>query len=72
MVGVSNVLVANRSMDDELARNITRLLFEKQPELAAIHPEARKLALDRAVTGSPAPFHPGAISFYKERGVWKE
>ena len=36
--------------------------------LAAIHPEARSLSLATATVGSPAPFHPGAARFYKERG----
>ncbi|HSC27440.1 MAG TPA: TAXI family TRAP transporter solute-binding subunit, partial [Vicinamibacterales bacterium] len=72
VVGVANVLVANRSMPDDLAYHITRLLFEKQGDLAAIHPEARNLRLAGAVEGSPAPFHPGAIRFYRERGAWQD
>jgi uncharacterized protein len=68
VVGVSNVLVVNRSMPEQLAYDITRVLFEHQPELAAIHPEARHLSLKTAVTGSPAPLHPGAERFYRERG----
>jgi uncharacterized protein len=68
VVGVANVLVVNRSMDDRLAYDITRVLFEKQADLAAIHPEARKLSLKTAVAGSPAGFHPGALRFYKEKG----
>jgi TRAP transporter TAXI family solute receptor len=71
VVGVANVLVVNRSMPDDLAYNITRTLFEKQPELAAIHPEARNLSIATAVTGSPAPFHPGASRYYRERGIWR-
>ena len=60
------------SCTEPLARDITRLLFEKQPELAAIHPEARSLSPERASTGSPAAFHPGAVSVYRDKGVWKE
>jgi TRAP transporter TAXI family solute receptor len=66
-----NVLVVNKSMDEQLAYDITRLLFDKRAELAAIHPEARKLSLQTAVGESPADFHPGAMRLYRERGVWK-
>jgi TRAP-type uncharacterized transport system substrate-binding protein len=58
-------------MPDALAYDITRLLFEKQADLAAIHPEAARLSLETAVTGSPAPFHAGAERLYREKGVWK-
>ena len=69
VVGVANVLVVNRSMPEQLAYDITRVLFEKQSELAAIHPEARNLTLATAVKGSPTSFHPGATRYYNERGV---
>jgi TRAP transporter TAXI family solute receptor len=72
VVGVANVLVVNASMDEQLAYDITRVLFERQPDLAAIHPEARNLSLERARTGSPAAFHPGAVRFYRERNAWPD
>ena len=70
VVGVANVLVVNKAMPDDLAYGLTRLLFEKQAELAAIHPEARNLSLQSATKGSPADFHPGAMRYYREKGVW--
>lgn len=69
VVGVANVLVVNRSMPEQLAYDVTRVLFEKQPELAGIHPEARKLSLETATNGSPVDFHPGALRYYREKGV---
>jgi TRAP transporter TAXI family solute receptor len=72
VIGVENALVVHESMDEQLAYDLTRVLFEKQAELAAIHPEARHLSLATALEGSPAPFHPGAVRFYRERGAWKQ
>jgi TRAP transporter TAXI family solute receptor len=72
VVGVANVLIVNQSMPEQLAYDITRLLFEQQPELAVIHPEARNLSMERAPGPTAAPFHPGAVRFYREKGVWKK
>lgn len=72
VVGVTNVLVVTHRMPDDLAYEITKTLFEKQPELAGIHPQAKQLALESATVGSPAPFHPGAIKYYRGRRVWKD
>ena len=71
VVGVANILVVSEKMDEQLAYDITRLMFEKQAELISIHPQAKDLSLATAVTGSPVPFHPGAIKYYTEKGAWK-
>ena len=72
VVAVQNALVVHEAMEEALAYDLTRVLFDKQRELAAIHPEARHLSLATAVEASPAPFHPGAERFYRERGAWKQ
>lgn len=69
-VGVATVLVADARMDDDLAHDITRTLFEHRDELIAVHEIARELTPATAVARSPAPFHPGAIRYYRERGAW--
>jgi TRAP transporter TAXI family solute receptor len=69
---VSNVLVVDEAMSDALAYDITRALFDHQAELIAVHREAMHLSLATAAAGSPVPFHPGAIRYYRERGAWRE
>ena len=71
VIGVANFLVADRAMGEQLVYDVTRVLFEHQPELVAIHPEARHLALESAVERAPVPFHDGAKRYYQERGVWR-
>jgi TRAP transporter TAXI family solute receptor len=69
VVGVANLLVVRSDMSDDLAYQLTRVLFERQADLAAVHPEAKKLSLPTALKGSPLEFHPGAVRFYRERGA---
>src|SRR5688500_6166508 len=52
VVAVANLLVVSEAMAEPLAHDITKLLFDKQAELARIHPQAKDLALETALTGS--------------------
>lgn len=72
VIAVSNVLAVHERMTDDLAADITRALFEHHDELVAIHPQARELTLESAVTSSPAPFHPGAIDYYRTVDAWRQ
>jgi TRAP transporter TAXI family solute receptor len=70
VVGVAVLLVVSETMPEDLAHDITRVLFERQAELATIHPQAKVLSLKTATTGSPIPFHPGAIRYYRDQQAW--
>jgi len=72
VIAVANLLVVSETMPEPLAHDITKVLFEQQPTLATIHPQAKELSVEHALTGASVPFHPGAIRYYKERGVWKD
>ena len=66
---VWNVLVCNAEMKDEIAYKIVKTLFEKKDELVAVHKAATDLKLESQAGGSSLPFHPGALKYYKEKGL---
>jgi TRAP transporter TAXI family solute receptor len=70
--GVANLLVVPSSFDPALVKAILTAMFDNQADLVLVHPEAKNLKLDTATQGSSIDFHPGAIDFYKARGVWKQ
>ena len=67
---VQNLIVANENMSEQLAYNITKAVFEHQKELVAVHKEAANITLaNQKEANSALPWHPGALKYYKERGV---
>lgn len=68
---VVNYLVTSSAVSDDLAYQMTKLVFESLPELAKAHAAGKDIKLETAATGSPAPLHPGAIKYYKEKGILK-
>lgn len=69
VAAATNLLAVHERMEEGLAYQITKLLHEHTAELVAVHPAAKEISLKSAVMGSPIPFHPGALRFYKEKGV---
>jgi TRAP transporter TAXI family solute receptor len=66
VIGVPNYLVVNRSMSEDLGYQLTKLLFDKKPELVKVHPEAKNLDLETAQQVTPLELHPGAQRYYQE------
>jgi TRAP transporter TAXI family solute receptor len=67
---VWNIMIANAKMSDQMAYDVTRVMFEKKADWAAVHREADQLAMEnQKVANSSIPFHPGAVRYYTEKGV---
>ena len=72
VIAQGNMLVCHEKLEEKVAYEILKAIFENREELKLIHKEADKLTPENAVVGSPIPFHPGAIQYYKERKVWSK
>ncbi|THV23162.1 TAXI family TRAP transporter solute-binding subunit [Peteryoungia ipomoeae] len=70
-VTVGNFLITHDGVSDELAYQMTKLLFENVPALTAAHSAAKDIDVKKAIEGMPVPLHPGAERYYKEIGVLK-
>ena len=68
---VVNYLVTSAVVSDDLAYQMTSLIFESLPERVNAHAAGKEIKLETAATGSPVPLHPGAIRYYREKGVMK-
>ncbi|OGP62572.1 MAG: hypothetical protein A2170_09075 [Deltaproteobacteria bacterium RBG_13_53_10] len=55
---------------EETAYKVTKTLMESQKELAAVHNVGKEWTMGNTLKKPPAPFHPGAIKYFKEKGVW--
>jgi len=67
---VMNILVAHENLSEQAAYNVVKALFEKRDELIAVHKEAENFKLEnQRANATPVPFHPGALKYFKEKGV---
>ena len=68
-IAVPNYLVVNEKMDEQLAFDLTKLLFDRKQDLVAVHPEAKNLDPQRArEVIAPIELHPGAQRYFDEQG----
>lgn len=68
-ISIPNVLVVNATMEEEMAYQITRAIFENTDELIAVHPAAEDTTVEFSTGATPIPFHPGALRYYEEAGA---
>lgn len=70
-VWVVNPLITRADMPEDLVYRITKLIFEKKPELVKVQALAEELDSKTGCLNPPAPLHPGAARFFRESGCLK-
>lgn len=65
-------LVASAAADDELVYQITKAIYENRRQVAEIHPAGNAINPKNVVRDTGVEFHPGAVRFYRDIGIWPE
>lgn len=66
-----NYLAASARFSQDPAYEVVKALWENYQELHPIHPWLRGWVRETMFDPDPpAPYHPGAVQFYREKGLW--
>jgi uncharacterized protein len=67
---VWNIMAVNASMSDQLAYDLTKTMLEKREDLALVHKEALNIKAEwQSSSRAGIPWHPGALKYFKEKGI---
>ncbi len=65
-------LISHASVDEDVVYHFTKTMYENRVQIGEKHPAGKALNPNNAARDTGTPFHPGAIKFYKEAGIWPE
>jgi len=63
-------LITSAAQDTELIYQITKTLWENRAEVVEQHPAGKALNPKNVARDTGIEYHPGAVQFYQEAGVW--
>ncbi|MHC8406910.1 TAXI family TRAP transporter solute-binding subunit [Pseudomonas sp. TMB3-21] len=68
-VAITNILVTRADVPDDVAYEMTKLMFDNLTRLGNAHSAAKDIKLESASKNLPIPLHPGAERYYKEKAA---
>lgn len=66
---VMAMLVVPEDLDEELAYQMTKFLFEQRQVIVETHDRGNDIKLETALEGMPIDVHPGSQRYYDEQGI---
>ena len=69
-VGVPTLFIARADLNNDVAYTLVKALLENYKELAQVNASLAGWKPEVAVRELEVPYHPGAIKYYKEKGMW--
>lgn len=68
-IAQANLLAVTADVPEEHVYQLLVTLYDNLAFLHAFHAATRAMSLHSALEGLPVPLHPGAVRFYRERGL---
>jgi uncharacterized protein len=73
-VAYPQIVFTNASVPDEVVYKMAEILHDNQAGMGDVFPPFKGFKPDEDMVGDTAPgeYHPGAVQYYKDKGLWKE
>ncbi len=70
VIATPNLLIARADLGDDVAYQMVKALMDNYSELKAVNPVLADWKPEVAARELPVPYHPGAVRYYREKGLW--
>jgi uncharacterized protein len=69
--GVLATVVASTDLPEQTAYIVTKALFDNFDDFKKLHPAVANITKEQMLEGNTVPFHPGALKYFREKGLLK-
>ena len=70
-LAVMAVGTSHDGVPDNVAYEVTKALYENVAIMGQVHVQGKNITLATATAVGNAPIHPGALKYFKEKGIVK-
>lgn len=68
-IAIKATLIVSDKLSEDVVYGMTKALFENLGELGESHAKGKEVSLEAALDGISTTIHPGALKYFKEKGI---